>query len=74
MVPIESSFTRKVPLLLNKTWFNIQKVRNDSCTVHKDFADDIKECYAGFDPNLEERSPFGPDSSDGKKNRQLEEY
>lgn len=37
------------------------KVRNDSCVVHRDFADDIKECYSNYDPSNEEKGYFGPD-------------
>ena len=37
------------------------KVRNDSCQVHRDFADDITECFSNYDPNLEDKEIYGPD-------------
>lgn len=37
------------------------KVKNDSCEVHRDFKDDIKECYSNYDPNVEDKGIFGPD-------------
>ena len=36
------------------------KVKNDSCVVHRDFSDDIKECFSNYDPNLEDKGTFGP--------------
>lgn len=36
------------------------KVKNDSCVVHRDFSDDIKECFSNYDPNLEDKETFGP--------------
>ena len=37
------------------------KVRNDSCQVHRDFAEDITECFSNYDPNLEDKEVYGPD-------------
>lgn len=35
------------------------KVTNESCVVHTDFRDNIKQCYAFYSESLEERTPFG---------------
>lgn len=35
------------------------KVRNDSCTVHEDFANEIKACYDAYAETLEDRNSFG---------------
>jgi len=34
------------------------RVRNDSCQVHKDFSQNIKECYAPYSPAVEDKSDF----------------
>ena len=36
------------------------KVKNDSCEVHRDFKDDILECFSVYDPNTEDTSSFAP--------------
>ncbi|XP_074647871.1 polycystin-2-like isoform X2 [Tubulanus polymorphus] len=36
------------------------KVRNNSCIVHADFADEIKQCYESYAETIEDKSPFGP--------------
>ncbi|CBY18963.1 unnamed protein product [Oikopleura dioica] len=35
------------------------KVRNDSCTVHNDFKDDILACHSNYGKNAEDKAPFG---------------
>jgi polycystin 2 len=35
------------------------KVRNDSCTVHSDFKEEIKFCFSSFAPGVEDKDPFG---------------
>ncbi|CAG5091366.1 Oidioi.mRNA.OKI2018_I69.PAR.g13008.t1.cds [Oikopleura dioica] len=35
------------------------KVRNDSCTVHQDFKDDILACHSNYGKNSEDKEPFG---------------
>lgn len=35
------------------------RVLNDSCTVHKDFKSVIKECYAPYAKNIEDKNPYG---------------
>jgi polycystin 2 len=35
------------------------KVRNDSCTVHDDFKEQIKACYDSYGEAIEEKNPFG---------------
>lgn len=36
------------------------KVRNDSCTVHDDFKNEIKQCYDAYASTIEDKNPFGP--------------
>ena len=36
------------------------QVRNDSCTVHDDFKDEIKQCYDSYATSIEETHKFGP--------------
>lgn len=35
------------------------KVKNDSCTIHDDFKDQIKACYDSYAAAIEEKNPFG---------------
>ena len=35
------------------------KVRNDSCIVHSDFSEDIRQCYAPYAESLEATESFG---------------
>ncbi len=35
------------------------RVTNSSCTIYKDFQNAIKQCYADYDPSLEDTAPFG---------------
>lgn len=35
------------------------KVTNESCIVHTDFRDNIKQCYAFYSESLEDTSPYG---------------
>lgn len=35
------------------------KVKNDSCTIHDDFKDQIRTCYDSYAAAIEETSPFG---------------
>ena len=35
------------------------KVRNDSCTIHDDFQDQIEECYDSYAVTVEDRMTFG---------------
>lgn len=39
------------------------KVKSDSCDIAKDFQADIKQCYAMYDPSVEDKEPFGPMNS-----------
>ena len=35
------------------------KVRNDSCTVHDDFKNEIKTCYDTYATSIEDKFPYG---------------
>lgn len=35
------------------------KVRNDSCTVHSDFQNEIKACYDAYAKSIEDKATFG---------------
>ena len=35
------------------------RVKNDSCKIHPDFQNAIKECYAQYSPEHEDHEPFG---------------
>ncbi|CAD5121175.1 DgyrCDS9711 [Dimorphilus gyrociliatus] len=35
------------------------KVKNDSCTVHDDFRNEIKACYDSYAKSIEDKEPFG---------------
>jgi len=35
------------------------KVKNDSCTIHDDFKDQISTCYDSYAEAIEENRPFG---------------
>ena len=35
------------------------KVRNDSCTVHDDFKQEIITCYDRYASTIEDQAPFG---------------
>lgn len=52
--------------LLGVPRFRQVRVRNDSCTVHPDFADEIKQCYAAYSPEAEDNTTYGPASSPWK--------
>ncbi|CAB3409583.1 unnamed protein product [Caenorhabditis bovis] len=45
--------------LLGEPRIRMLKVRNDSCTVMKSFQREIKECFANYKEDLEDRQPFG---------------
>ena len=36
------------------------KVRNDSCTVHDDFKNEILECFSSYATSVEDMDTFGP--------------
>ena len=35
------------------------RVHNESCTVHSDFQNAIKQCFAAYDSSIEDKDPFG---------------
>lgn len=35
------------------------QVKNDSCTVHDDFKNEIKTCYDTYAKSIEDKEPFG---------------
>jgi polycystin 2 len=39
------------------------KVKNDSCTIHDDFKDQIKTCYDSYAEAIEETGPLRLDSN-----------
>lgn len=53
------SFIYYENLLLGVPRLRQLRVRNDSCTVHEDFRDDIMNCYDVYSPEKEEQLPFG---------------
>ena len=52
---------RQIKVFLFSSLLNLLqiKVRNDSCTVHQDFKDDILSCHSNYGKNAEEKAPFG---------------
>ncbi len=34
-------------------------MKNDSCTVHSDFQNAIKQCYDSYSSSIEDTDPFG---------------
>lgn len=47
-------------LLLGVPRLRQVKVRNESCSVHEDLRNEVRECYSMYAPASEDTSSFGP--------------
>ncbi|XP_023689469.2 polycystin-2-like protein 1 [Paramormyrops kingsleyae] len=59
LLPQGHSFIYYENLLLGVPRIRQVKVKNNSCTVYKDFQQDIAGCYNSYDSQIEDKSPFG---------------
>lgn len=46
-------------LLLGVPRLRQLRVRNESCSVHRDLRDEVYDCYSVYSPVKEEKAPFG---------------
>ena len=46
-------------MMISQPRMRMQRVRPDSCSVHKDFQDEIDICYDSYSRSAESTSPFG---------------
>lgn len=59
-LPENQSFIYYENLLLGVPRLRQVKVRNESCSVHKDLRDEVQDCYNMYTPTNEDTTSFGP--------------
>ncbi|KAM6940301.1 polycystin-2 isoform 1-T1 [Xenentodon cancila] len=59
-LPENQSFIYYENLLLGVPRLRQVKVRNESCSIHKDLRDEVQDCYNIYTPSNEDTSSFGP--------------
>ncbi|KAI3378657.1 hypothetical protein SNEBB_011293 [Seison nebaliae] len=55
----ESGFVYFENKLLGVPRLRQVKVHNESCIIHDDFKQEIKQCYDSYAPSIEDKDPFG---------------